>query len=125
MYSDGQLASDGVKPVIVTAFLHLVHLIDRHCGSRYAAQKHLITGEISSTDVMFKLRQRDVLDLHVAALLISDTLFRFGLIERVSTALGACLRVEVRAFFGRWCSWGFQPDLLSRYWMKVLKKDPT
>ena len=49
---------DSVKPVIVTAFLHLVHLIDRHCGSRHAAQKHLITGDISSTDLPLKFQQR-------------------------------------------------------------------
>ena len=47
-------------------------------------------GEISSTDLPFKFRQRNVLDLHVAALLIGDTIFRFGLIERASTTLSAC-----------------------------------
>ena len=93
MYPNRQLASYGVKPVIVTVFLHPVHLIDRHCWSRHAAQKHLITGEISSTDLPLKFPQRDVLDLRVAALLIGDTIFRFGLIERASTALGSCGRV--------------------------------
>ena len=57
MYSNRQLASNGVNPVIVTAFLHLVHLIDWHCGSRHVAQKHLITAEISFTDLPLKLRQ--------------------------------------------------------------------
>ena len=90
LYSNRQLASNGVKPVIVTAFLHLVHLIERQWGSRHASQKHLITGEIRWTTLLFKLRQRDVLDLHVAAILIGDTILGFGLIERTSTTLGAC-----------------------------------
>ena len=55
VYSKRQLASNGVKPVIVTVFLPLVHLIDRHCGSRHAARKHLITGDISSTDLPCKV----------------------------------------------------------------------
>ena len=62
VYPNRQLASNGVKPVIVTVLLHVVHLIDRHCGSRHAAQKHLITGAISSTDLLFKLRAGDVLN---------------------------------------------------------------
>ena len=93
MYLNRQLASNGVKDVIATVFLHLVHLIHRHCGSRNAAHGHLITSEISSADLPLKLRQRDLLDLHVAAHLIGDTIFRLGLIERVSTALGECRQV--------------------------------
>ena len=67
MYWNTQLAWNRVKPVIVTVFLHLVQFINWHCGSSHGAQKHLITGGIKSTDLPFKRRQRDVLDLHVAA----------------------------------------------------------
>ena len=88
VYSKRQLASTGVKSIIVTVLLHVLNLMDRHCGSRHAAQKNWFTGEISSPDLLFKLGQRDVLDFHVAALLIGDTIFRFGLI-----ALDACRRV--------------------------------
>ena len=63
MSSNRQFASNGVKPVIVITGLHLVHLIDRLCGSRYAAQKHLIPREISSTDLSFEFRQRNALNL--------------------------------------------------------------
>ena len=90
MYPNRQLASNGVKPVIVTALLHAVHLIHRHYVSRHAAQNHLITSQISWTDLPFKCRKRDVLDFHVAALLIGDTIFLVGLIERVSITLGPC-----------------------------------
>ena len=93
VYWNRQVGSNRVKPVTVTVFLHVVHSIDRHCRSRHAAEKHLITGEISSTDISFKLRQRDVLDFHVAALLIGDKVFRFELIECLSIALGACPQV--------------------------------
>ena len=37
VYSNRQLASIGVKPVIVAPILHVAHLINRHCGSRHAA----------------------------------------------------------------------------------------
>ena len=93
MYPNRQLVSNGVNPVLVTALLHVAHLVDRQCWSRHAAQKHLITGEISSTDLSFKLWQRDVLHFHVAALVIDDAIFCLGLIECVSVALGTCLRV--------------------------------
>ena len=93
MYSNQQFASNGVKPVIVIACLHLTHLIDRHCGSRHAAQKHLIPREMSSTDLSFEFRQRNVLNLHIAALNIGDTIFRFGLIVHISIVLDVCRRV--------------------------------
>ena len=82
-----------MKPVIVIAGLHFVHLIDQPCGSRHAATKYLIPREISSTDLSFEFRQRNVLNLHIAALLIGDTIFRFGLIVHVSIVLDVCRRV--------------------------------
>ena len=97
-----QFASNGVKPVIAIAGLHLIHLIDRHCWSRHAAQKHLISRAIGSTDLSFEFRQRNVLKPHIAALLIGDTILRFGLIVRVSTVLNVCRRVLVEAFLGMW-----------------------
>ena len=74
-------------------------------GPAYAPprpREHLITGVISSTDLPFKFRQRDVLDLHLTALLIGENIFCFGLIERASTILGARRGVWIRAFFGMW-----------------------
>ena len=93
VYSNRQLPSNGVNPVVVALILYVVHLIDRLCRSRHVAQKHSIAGEISSTDLRYILRQRDELDFHVAALLIGDTIFRFGLTECVSIAPGTCRQV--------------------------------
>ena len=90
MYSNRQFASNGVQPVIVITCFHLIHLSDRHCGSEHGAQKYLIPREISSTDLSFELRQRIVLNLHTAALLIGDSIFHFGLIVHVSTVLDVC-----------------------------------
>ena len=84
MYSSRQFASNAVKStVIVVIALHAAHLIYQHCGSRHAAQKNLSTGEISWTDLLFKLRQQDVVDFHIAAVLIGDCMFRVEVIQGV------------------------------------------
>ena len=92
VYSNWQLASNVVNSIIVVLILHVVHLVDRHCWSRQAAQEYLITSEIGSTDLPLKLRQRDVLNFHVAALLMGDTILCVEIIEGVGIILGMCQR---------------------------------
>ena len=92
VYSNRRLASNLIKSSIVAVVLYALHLVERHCGSRHAAQKYLVTSGIGSTDLLFKLRQRDALDFHVAALLIGDTIFRVEIIEGVGSILGMCRR---------------------------------
>ena len=93
VYSRRQFVSNAVKStVIVVIALHAVHLVERHCGSRHAAQKHLVTGEISSTDLLSKLRRRDVVDLHITPFLFGDSIFGVEVIEGVCMTPAVCGR---------------------------------
>ena len=55
VYLNTKFASNWVKSVMVPLILHIVHLIDQHYRSSHAAQAHLISNDINSTDLRLKV----------------------------------------------------------------------